>query len=472
VTRRPGQLGTHRVIMGTVALFLILFAVFVAFKSTRGIPFIPRYNLTVQVPTAGKLTAGADVMIAGTRVGTVTDVQPAVAADGKPVANMSLAIEKKYQPIPADSTFSVHLIGALGHKFIDIQPGTSSRDLADGAFVPIADNANSAPVTDIDQVLNTFTESARTGTRTTFEALGLGFAGRGTDVNGFLQHFPDTLTQSAKAQKILGAPSTNLAGFVSGLNSFFAELAPTSPVLPQMTTDLNSTFGAFNSSRAELQAAISKSPDLLGTLTRTFPREARVISATADLMHKLQPGAAVLPDTAPQLAAALSAGARNLGDVPTLSQRLASGITYFADYSQLPQVLQGSQRLGDLANSLLPPVDFLTPAETTCHYFSLVLRNLWSLSKEDVGTGTPFRAQVEVTDTTRNSERGPSSGIWTASAAKAIGPVHANPYPNTAAPGETHECESGNEPYIQNRPIIGNVPGQQKDTTEDPVAAP
>ena len=45
--------------------------------------------------------------------------------------------------------------------------------------------------------------------------------------------------------------------------------------------------------------------------------------------------------------------------------------------------------------------------------------------------------------------------------------LHSNPYPNTAAPGQTRECESGNEPYTVGKQVIGNVPGNQGTRTQD-----
>jgi hypothetical protein len=44
--------------------------------------------------------------------------------------------------------------------------------------------------------------------------------------------------------------------------------------------------------------------------------------------------------------------------------------------------------------------------------------------------------------------------------------LHANPYPNTAAPGQPRECEAANEPYLKGRTITGNVPGRQQAATE------
>jgi hypothetical protein len=69
-----------------------------------------------------------------------------------------------------------------------------------------------------------------------------------------------------------------------------------------------------------------------------------------------------------------------------------------------------------------------------------------------------------------NSEGGPSS-------APANGPIgnylHADPYPNTGAPGQPKECEAANETgpsqALPDHKVIGNVPGNQgtaHDTTK------
>ena len=93
----------------------------------------------------------------------------------------------------------------------------------------------------------------------------------------------------------------------------------------------------------------------------------------------------------------------------------------------------------------------MTPAQTTCNYVSLLFRNLGSALSEGDAVGTFLRTVPIVAAQLPNSEVGPSS-------APANGPpdnpdqqvtpirdtyLHSNPYPNTAAPGQTKECESG-----------------------------
>ena len=49
--------------------------------------------------------------------------------------------------------------------------------------------------------------------------------------------------------------------------------------------------------------------------------------------------------------------------------------------------------------------------------------------------------------------------------------LHSNPYPNTASPGQHPlECEAGNEPYIDEKVVIGNTPGNQGFITEGQTA--
>jgi hypothetical protein len=63
-------------------------------------------------------------------------------------------------------------------------------------------------------------------------------------------------------------------------------------------------------------------------------------------------------------------------------------------------------------------------------------------------------------------ESEPSQSAFTGqSTGQASGPLHVNPYPNTAAPGEPRECAAGNEPY-PNKAVLGNPAGNVGIKTE------
>jgi hypothetical protein len=46
------------------------------------------------------------------------------------------------------------------------------------------------------------------------------------------------------------------------------------------------------------------------------------------------------------------------------------------------------------------------------------------------------------------------------------GPLHVDPYPNTASPGQPRECSAGNEPFSAAHATIGNPPGNLGVKTE------
>ena len=95
---------------------------------------------------------------------------------------------------------------------------------------------------------------------------------------------------------------------------------------------------------------------------------------------------------------------------------------------------------------------------------TLWFRNVSSLLSEGDNNGTWQRFIIIATPQGPNNEGGPSS-------APADGPtvenhLHANPYPNTASPGQPKECEAGNEPYASGPHRHRQHPGSSQATTE------
>jgi hypothetical protein len=154
-----------------------------------------------------------------------------------------------------------------------------------------------------------------------------------------------------------------------------------------------------------------------------------------------------------------------------MNEDLADVFEALADFSDDPNARQGVRQLTRLSSSLRPTLRFLTPTQTTCNYATLFLRNVASLLSDGDANGNYQRFLVVAAPTAPltfelgpNNEAGPSE-------APANGPLqhnhlHVNPYPNAAAPGQTRECESGNERYVVGRTMIGNLPGSQGLTTD------
>ncbi len=455
------------ILIGAVTVLAVIVAVFLAYNANNGLPFVPSYTLHVQVADASELTHGAEVHMGGALVGFVDSVDAERASSGQPIAVLELKLNKSIGRLPVDSTFAIRLKGAIGQKYLAIGLGRSRRMFADGATVPL--QQTSAAV-DLDQVLSMFSPPTRRGVVASTVGFSDGLAGRGIGVNDAIGAFVPLLGNLAPVARNLASPNADLDGFLRGLEAFAGTLAPVAHTQAALFASLDGTFRALASvSVPYLQDAISDTPPAFTAVIAASPTIRPFLTDTAGLFSELRPGIATLPASAPVLADAFTAGVRNLPGTAALDQRLVSLSNTLETYGQNPAVQQGLDRLTLFASSLRAPLAFLTPAQSSCNYVTLFLRNVGSLLSENTTSGTSLRFSLVAIDDVLGGEAVPSNHPYTTpetDPAAEHGPLHVNPYPNTDSPGETAECEAGNEPYSGAAADIGNPAGNQGLKTE------
>jgi hypothetical protein len=181
----------------------------------------------------------------------------------------------------------------------------------------------------------------------------------------------------------------------------------------------------------------------------------------------LRPGVHTFAATAPTLANALTIGTPTLERSVAFNNRLKPLFAALERFAEDPLVTRGLRDLTSTVTILAPTLAHLTPVQTVCNYVTLFLRNTASLLSVGDSHGTNQRFMIIATPQGPNNEGGPSSAPANGGVpGKQDNYLHTNPYPNTASPGQTHECEAGNENFLVGRQVIGNVPGNQGTTTE------
>jgi phospholipid/cholesterol/gamma-HCH transport system substrate-binding protein len=99
-----------------------------ALAHTGGLMGQAGYSLTAQFGDAGALAPGADVRVAGVKVGTVTGV----TLDPKTYqAKAALLIDKDIQ-LPEDSTVKITQDSLLGGEHLAVEPGGSLQNMKPG----------------------------------------------------------------------------------------------------------------------------------------------------------------------------------------------------------------------------------------------------------------------------------------------------------------------------------------------------
>ncbi|OOG60345.1 outer membrane lipid asymmetry maintenance protein MlaD [Rhodanobacter sp. C03] len=96
------------------------------------------YAVKANFTNVGTLSVGAPVKMAGVPIGSVQSV---VADPVKLDAEVTLAIDKRYNAIPDDSSAAVFTSGLIGSQYVAIQPGGSPDALKNGDEMVLTQSA-------------------------------------------------------------------------------------------------------------------------------------------------------------------------------------------------------------------------------------------------------------------------------------------------------------------------------------------
>jgi virulence factor Mce-like protein len=473
-----GSLAASPTLVGAVTVLVVVVAVFLAYQANNGLPFVPTYKLSAELPNADSLVPGNEVRIGGIRVGQIKTVDPETV-DNAPcpddptrqcttqVAKVNMELNQDVNPLPENSSVVVRARSALGLKYLEIDRGNSSKGFQPGATIPIT-AAHPEPV-EIDQVFNMFDDPTRVAIQSNLLEFGNALAGRGVDFNEAIGQLKPLVEVLTPVMRNLADPNTGLSNFVSSLSATAAEVAPVAQIQGQLFADLDTTFAAFaRVSRPFIQESISRSPAAEDTAIATLPTIRPLLTNTAKLFSELRPGFHAIAPVQKDLGQSITEGVKALALAPAFNAQLDPTAQALLNLSNDSLSRQGINTLTDFNNTLSPPLSFITPAQSICNYGTLLFRNLSSFLSSSDGIGTSQRFIVLQPPLGPNSEVGPSSAPANGGG-QPSNFLHYNPYPNTAAPGQERECEAGNEPYIAGQQVIGNVPGNQGIRTEGQI---
>jgi virulence factor Mce-like protein len=461
---RNGGFAVSPVLVGAVTVLVIIVAVFLAYNANNGLPFVSTYNLKARLPNADALVKANEVRIGGARVGVVKSVVPVQLKNGEVEAEVSLSLDKSAEPIPNDSTIEVRPKSPLGLKYLQITPGSSTTGFKAGETIPVR-YAKPEPG-DIDKFFDMFNTPTRKAIQRNLAGFGNALAGRGPQLNEAIGALRGLVEEGEPAAANLAAASTNFGGFFRALEALSATVAPVAQQQASMFVVLDQTFAAFaNVSRPYIQETIEKSPGTLDTVNAGLPKIDPFLHDTARFFTALRPGAKALEETAPVIAEALHAGIPALNATPVLNNQLLPTAEALVKFQQSEGVMTGLDLLTDLNQNLEAPLRFITPAQTTCNYFSLAFRQIANASSQGNQYGRWLNFISFPPPEGPNSESGQASAP--ANGKEPINHLHYNPLPNTAAPGQTRGCEAGNEKYVTGKTVIGEAPEVWGSTTED-----
>ena len=466
MNRRRSSIAASPLLIGAITTLIVVVAVFLSYNANNGLPFVPTYNIKVELPQTAGLEPSNQVRIAGTRVGIVSSLSAREnPRTGRLTAIANLHIEKKFEPLPADTKAVVESVSTIGLKYLELEKGTSSKTLKAGQTIPASHTRE--PV-NIEELFNMFNKKTRTSIKINTNNFGDGLAGRGLGLNNTIHELRPLVTDAIPVLHNLAAPQTALHALFVDLDRAASETAPVAQQNAELFVDLDTFFKAWGEVAPSIEAATRGGPPSLEQAIYSLPHEAPFYENATEFMRLLRPSAADLRTVAPQLGHAFAKGAVNLAAATALNTRLAESSQALEEFAKNPVV---SLAFEDFAQTLEignPLLAGIAPEQANCNYWTLFFRNIASLESENIGVGTVARAGTLLSPSGPNNEGRPSAvpanGPSVEPEAKGSARIvdndhlHYNPYPNVTAPGQADVCEAGNEGYVPHQMVIGNLP--------------
>jgi virulence factor Mce-like protein len=437
------------VMVGALTVLVAAVTVFLSYNAGSSLPFVPTYDIAVQVPDAQELVDNNEVMVAGRRVGVISTIEPRLDRQGHPYAQLNLRLDLSMEgKVHPDATALVRSRSLLGAKYVDLTLGSQGPPLQAGAVLPLSQSRREV---EVDEVVDEFDPATRRHFAEVLGGLGTGFASRGIDFNDSLASLRPLVQDSKTVLGELAAPSTGLRQLIRAYAATATELGVHPEQVAGIVRGGADTLEALD--RPQLRQAIERSPGTLTSGTNALAVLGPVLARARTITHRVAPAAELLPSTTRLLAEASRAGVPTLRRAriltPLLNDAFAQLEGLGADEPSVPAL----DSLAGVLPGLRSAVEYLAPYQTVCNYFALAARNTASAPSEGNASGNwlRFAAILQPDEMFPRAEPAPQ--------------LHFNPYPNGAAPGQPRECEAGNEPYLPGR-RLGNVPGNQGTTTE------
>jgi phospholipid/cholesterol/gamma-HCH transport system substrate-binding protein len=263
---------------GALAAVIVILAILV-FAGGGGADY------RLEFPEAGQLVRGDQVQVGGVPVGSVKEIE----LTHNFTAVVTIQVDSSLTPLHEGTTAVVRVpsLSSVANRYIALSPGpNSSPSLSAGAKLPAS---ATKPVTDLDQLFNTFNPQTRKGLQGFIQGQAEQYAGQGHALGVSTEYFPSALS----------ATDHFLAEFVRDQRTFTSFLVETAKAvttigarkdaLSGLIEHANTTFQAIGSQQANLAKGLKQLPVTLRQGNRTFADLPATFSALKQLVDASKP---------------------------------------------------------------------------------------------------------------------------------------------------------------------------------------
>lgn len=496
-TGRAHSLATSPTMVGAITTLIVIVAIFLAYNASNGLPFVPVYRVSVELPNGQRISPNNEVRVGGTRVGVIEAITPERnpnPGNGAPpvIAKVDLKLDKIVDPLPADTKVKVRYKSSFGLKYLELTRG-NGEPLDEGATIPLTQATDQ---TEFDDINNTFDAPTRENSRKVLVGYGDAFAARGASLNEVIRNLNPLFQYLDPVARVLTAKDTRLDRFFPALAKVSALVAPVSDENAANFANMAATFAALSVDTEALKNTISSGPQTLSEGTVALNAQQPFLVDFTDLANRLRPGVRALRFALPTFNDALVTGAPILTRSIPISAKTNQVFARLRTLVDSPQTKTSLLRLRETFGQAAPAAKYIAPSQTVCDYLGYWATYIPNGLSQPDGTGTTFRQAVVNApfgaiagiSTEQQAGVGGYAGIQANGRAGALDPkpgefkprdlaiLHGPPYgPSVDSKGNA-DCQAGQTGYplgdlrVPGQPasnpsiIVSNLPGNRGTT--------
>jgi phospholipid/cholesterol/gamma-HCH transport system substrate-binding protein len=221
------------------------------------------HKYTFLFQNAGQLVPDNQVMIGGSPVGTVANIE----LSPNNLAEVEVEVEQTLHEGSTAVIRATSLSGVANH-YVSISPGPNSNpELKNGAELGLA--STTTPV-DIDQLFNSFPPKVREGLQNFIKGNAQIYAGRGKEANESYEYFGTALNRASNFAAELNADEELLSRFLVSSSNLTSAVAGRGAQLQSAISNANQAFGSLNTQNVALDESLRELPPVLRQANTTF----------------------------------------------------------------------------------------------------------------------------------------------------------------------------------------------------------
>lgn len=240
------------------------------------------YKYTLVFQNAGQLVPDNQVLIGGSPVGSVENIE----LSDENLAEVHVEVSQQLHEGSTAVIRATSLSGVANH-YVSISPGPNSNPaLANGAELGLG--STTTPV-DIDQFFNTFPPEVRKGLSNFIKGNAAIYAGVGKQANEAYEYFGPVLNRTSAFARELNADQHLLSRFVVSSAKLTTAIAGRGEQLSSAISNASTAFGAIASQNVAFDQSLRRLPPFMRQSNTTFVNLRAALGDLEPLVNTAKP---------------------------------------------------------------------------------------------------------------------------------------------------------------------------------------